>query len=75
VFIGVDPVKLTNLSMALSAASLPVAIIPFLVLMNDEKYLGEHTNGWLGNLAILLVSLLAGVLAVVSIPLEILGGS
>jgi Mn2+/Fe2+ NRAMP family transporter len=61
--------------MALTAASLPVAIVPFLVLMNDRKYLGEHRNGWLGNLAILIISLLAGVVAVVSIPLEIIGGS
>ena len=73
--IGIDPVKLTNFSMALTAASLPVAIIPFLVLMNDEEYLGEHTNGWFGNIAILLVALLAGVLAIVSIPLQIAGGS
>lgn len=75
VFIGVDPVKLTNLSMALTSATLPVAIFPFLVLMNDEKYLGEHTNGWIANIAILAVSLLACVLAIVSIPLEIAGGS
>ena len=74
VFIGIDPVKLTNLSMALTSATLPVAIFPFLVLMNDEKYLGEHTNGWFGNVAILLVTLLAAVLAIVSIPLEIAGG-
>lgn len=72
---GIDPLKLTTLSMALTAASLPVAIIPFLVLMNDRRYLGEHTNGWLGNLAILVVSVLASVVAIVSIPLEIAGGS
>lgn len=75
VLLGVDPLKLTNLSMALTAASLPVAIIPFLVLMNDEKYLKEHTNHWLGNIAILVISVLAGIVAVVSIPLEIIGGS
>jgi Mn2+/Fe2+ NRAMP family transporter len=75
VLFGIDPLKLTNLSMALTAASLPVAIVPFLVLMNDENYLGEHTNGWLGNLAILMISVLAGIVAIVSIPLEIFGGS
>jgi Mn2+/Fe2+ NRAMP family transporter len=61
--------------MALTSATLPVAIFPFLVLMNDQKYLGEHTNGWPSNIAILLIALLAGVLAIVSIPLEIAGGS
>jgi Mn2+/Fe2+ NRAMP family transporter len=75
ILIGVDPVKLTNLAMALTSATLPVAIFPFLVLMNDQKYLGEHTNGWPSNIAILLIALLAGVLAIVSIPLEIAGGS
>jgi Mn2+/Fe2+ NRAMP family transporter len=75
VVIGLDPLKLTTLSMALTAASLPVAILPFLVLMNDQRYLGEHTNGWLGNLSILVVSIVASVVAIVSIPLEIAGGS
>ena len=75
VVVGLDPLKLTMLSMALSAASLPVSIVPFLVLMNDRNYLGEHTNGWLGNLSILVVSVLASVVALVSIPLELAGGS
>jgi Mn2+/Fe2+ NRAMP family transporter len=75
VLVGIDPLQLTNLSMALTAASLPVAIVPFLVLMNDRNYLGEHTNGWFGNVAILVISVLAGVVALVSIPLEIFGGS
>ena len=75
VLVGLDPLKLTTLSMALTAASLPVSIVPFLVLMNDKSYLGEHTNGWLGNLSILVISVLASVVALVSIPLEIAGGS
>jgi Mn2+/Fe2+ NRAMP family transporter len=75
VVIGLDPLKLTTLSMALTAASLPVAIVPFLVLMNDERYLREHTNGWLGNLSILVVTVLASIVAIVAIPLEIAGGS
>jgi len=75
VLVGLDPLKLTTLSMALTAASLPVSIVPFLVLMNDRSYLGEHTNGWLGNFSILVISVLASVVALVSIPLEIAGGS
>jgi Mn2+/Fe2+ NRAMP family transporter len=75
VLVGLDPLKLTTLSMALTAASLPVSIVPFLVLMNDKDYLGEYTNGWLGNLSILIVSVLASIVAIVSIPLEIAGGS
>jgi Mn2+/Fe2+ NRAMP family transporter len=75
VLAGIDPLKLTNLSMALTSASLPFAIVPFLVLMNDTKYLREHTNGWLGNAAILVISVVAGIVAIIAIPLEIIGGS
>ena len=72
--LGADPLKLTQISMALTAASLPVGVLPFLILMNDREYLGEHVNGWLSNGVVLFVSLMAGVLAIVSIPLELLGG-
>jgi Mn2+/Fe2+ NRAMP family transporter len=71
--IGVDPLKMTNISMALTAASLPVGIFPFLILMNDREYLGEHTNGRVGNAVVMGISALAAVLAVVSIPLELFG--
>jgi Mn2+/Fe2+ NRAMP family transporter len=74
VTIGVDPLRLTNLSMVLSAATLPVATLPFLVLMNDRKYVPGHANGRLGNAVVVFVVLLACVLAVVSLPLELVGG-
>lgn len=74
VLFGFDPIKLTNISMALTAASLPIGVFPFLILMNDSEYLGEHTNGHLGNAVVLLISALAALLAIVSIPLEIIGG-
>jgi Mn2+/Fe2+ NRAMP family transporter len=74
VLTGIDPLKLTNLSMALTAAVLPVAIAPFLILMNDPHYMREHTNGWLGNGVVVFVIALAFVLALISIPLEIVAG-
>jgi Mn2+/Fe2+ NRAMP family transporter len=70
---GIDPLKVTILSMALTAATLPVAIAPFIVLMNDEHYLGEHRNGWISNSVVLFVIGLAFVLAIVTIPLELAG--
>jgi Mn2+/Fe2+ NRAMP family transporter len=73
--LGVDPLKLTNISMVLSAAMLPVATLPFLVLMNDPTYVGRHTNGRLANAVVLLVVVLACVLAVASLPLQLVGGS
>jgi Mn2+/Fe2+ NRAMP family transporter len=74
VALGVDVLKLTNFSMALTSASLPVTVLPLLVLMNDRKLLHKHRNGWLGNLALGGIAVLSVVLLVVAIPLQILGG-
>src|SRR5207342_36383 len=34
---GVDPLKLTTVTMVATAASLPLTIVPLLVLMNDDE--------------------------------------
>jgi Mn2+/Fe2+ NRAMP family transporter len=71
---GIDPVKVTIMSMALTAATLPLAIIPFLFLMNDPIYMGKHRNGWLSNSVVAIIIVISFVLAVISIPLQIIGG-
>jgi len=71
---GVDPIQMTVMSMALTSATLPLAIIPFLFLMNDPIYLGKHRNGWVSNTVVAIIVLISFVLAVISIPLEIIGG-
>jgi NRAMP (natural resistance-associated macrophage protein)-like metal ion transporter len=72
--LGVDPIKVTVMSMALTSATLPLAIVPFLFLMNDPIYLGKHRNGWVSNTIVTIIVLISFVLAVISIPLEIMGG-
>jgi Mn2+/Fe2+ NRAMP family transporter len=72
---GVDPLKLTLLTMAVNAAVLPFVTFPILLLMNDRKLLREHRNGWLSNAVVVGVVALSVVLAVVSVPLAVLGGS
>jgi Mn2+/Fe2+ NRAMP family transporter len=72
--LGVDPIKVTMMSMALTAATLPLAIFPFLFLMNDPIYLGEHRNGWVSNSIVAVIIVISFVLALISIPLEIVGG-
>ena len=74
VLTGIDPIKLTNMSMALTSATLPIAILPFLFVMNDASYVENRKNGWLSNAVVGLTIALACVLAVVTLPLEILGG-
>ncbi len=71
---GIDPLQLTLFSMALTAVSLPLVIVPFLVLMNDEQYMGEHRNGWISNSVVIGTIALSFVLAIAAIPLELLGG-
>jgi Mn2+/Fe2+ NRAMP family transporter len=70
---GIDPIKVTIISMALTAATLPLAIVPFLFLMNDPIYLGKHRNGWISNSVVAIIILISFVLAVISIPLQIIG--
>lgn len=71
---GIDPLRLTLITMALYATILPLVITPFLILMNDSHYVGKHRNGWISNTVVIFVIALAFVLAIVAIPLEILGG-
>jgi hypothetical protein len=56
---GPDPLKLTNLSMSLTAATLPIAVVPFLFVMNDSHYLEASTNGRMSNAVVLFSIALA----------------
>jgi Mn2+/Fe2+ NRAMP family transporter len=71
--VGVDPLKLTNFSMMLTAASLPVTVIPMLVLMNDKALVREHHNRWFGNVALGVLSVVTIVVLLSAVPLQILG--
>jgi Mn2+/Fe2+ NRAMP family transporter len=72
---GIDPLKLTIFSMAVTAVSLPITVVPLLILMNDPQYVGENGNHWLANAAVLLISIVACIVALVAIPLQLMGGS
>jgi Mn2+/Fe2+ NRAMP family transporter len=72
--IGFDPLRLTMLSVALTVVIMPLVVLPFLVLMNDEKYVKKHTSGVIGNAFLALLTVLGALLAVVVVPLELLGG-
>ena len=74
VLTGLDPLTITIFSMVLTAATLPVSIVPFLFLMNDRSYVRIYRNGWISNTVVIVIIGLAFVLAVVSIPLQIFGG-
>jgi Mn2+/Fe2+ NRAMP family transporter len=71
---GADPLRLTMISVALTVVVMPAVVLPFLVLMNDERYVKDHTSGPIGNGLLAGLTVFAGLLALVVVPLEILGG-
>lgn len=71
---GIDPLKLTLITVATNAAVLPIVSIPFLLMMNDRRILRQHANGIFSNTFMVVIVLLTLLLAVVSIPLLVLGG-
>jgi hypothetical protein len=42
--------------------------------MNDEEYAGQHTSGPIGNGFLATLTVLGALMAIVVIPLVILGG-
>jgi Mn2+/Fe2+ NRAMP family transporter len=75
---GVDPVKVTEYSIVLSAAALPLTYFPILVIANDVRYMGpDHTNGRALNVlaTVYLVLLVAVSIAVIPLIIITKGGS
>jgi Mn2+/Fe2+ NRAMP family transporter len=72
--LGFDPLKLTMICVALTVVAMPFVVLPFLVLMNDKRYLKEHTSGPIGNVCLAVLTIAAAALALIVVPLEILGG-
>jgi Mn2+/Fe2+ NRAMP family transporter len=72
--LGLDPLRITVFSMAITALILPLIVLPFLVLMNDSKLLGNHRNGRISNAVVCVIIFLSCIIAIVAIPLEIFGG-
>jgi Mn2+/Fe2+ NRAMP family transporter len=72
--IGFDPLKVTLISVALTVVIMPLVVLPFLVLMNDQAYVGRHTSGPIGNGLLATLTVIGALMAVIVIPLEIFGG-
>ena len=74
---GVDPVKVTEYSIVLSAAALPLTYFPILVIANDPDHMGDRTNGRLLNAIGFVYLVVLVVVSAATIPLMIItrGGS
>jgi Mn2+/Fe2+ NRAMP family transporter len=69
---AVDPVKVTEYSIVLSAAALPLTYFPILVIANDPGYMGESTNGRILNTVATLYLVLLVLVSIATIPLMII---
>jgi len=67
-----DPVKITEYSIVLSAAALPLTYLPILLVANDRRYMGDKVNSGLVNALATVYLLLLLVVAVATIPLMVL---
>jgi Mn2+/Fe2+ NRAMP family transporter len=66
--IGFRPVPLIVVAQLVNGLILPIVAVVLLVAMNDRTRLGEHVNGWRGNLigaAVVLLCIVLGVRAIV----------
>jgi manganese transport protein len=67
VLTSIDPIKVTEYSLVLSALTLPLTYFPILVIANDPDYMGERTNSRVGNVfgsVFLVIVLLASAAAI-----------
>jgi Mn2+/Fe2+ NRAMP family transporter len=67
---GIDPLRLTMFSMAVTVLALPIVVGPLVVVMNDHEYLKTHTNGIVSNIAVIVIIGIAFVLALLAIPVQ-----
>jgi manganese transport protein len=67
----IDPVKVTEYSVVLSAVALPLTYFPILVVANDKRYMGDKTNSWASNTIASVYLVLIVVAASATIPLMI----
>jgi len=72
--IGFDPLQVTLISVALTVVIMPIVVLPFLVLMNEAAYVKGHTSGTIANGLLAAMTILGALLALIVVPLEILGG-
>jgi manganese transport protein len=68
---AIDPIKVTEYSIVLSAAALPLTYFPIFVVANDRTYMGDDVNGGFQNMLASAFLVLLVVVALATIPLMI----
>jgi Mn2+/Fe2+ NRAMP family transporter len=68
----VDPVKVTEYSIVLSAAALPLTYFPILVVANDPGYMGDKVNGRIMNAIGFVYLVILTIAALAAVPLIVI---
>jgi Mn2+/Fe2+ NRAMP family transporter len=68
----VDPIKVTEYSIVLSAAALPLTYVPILIVANDPDYMGDKVNSRLSNALASGYLVLICAVSIATVPLMIL---
>jgi Mn2+/Fe2+ NRAMP family transporter len=68
----IDPIKVTEYSIVLAAAALPLTYFPILVVANDRDYMGDKVNSRPLNVVAFAYLVLLLAVAVATIPLMII---
>jgi Mn2+/Fe2+ NRAMP family transporter len=68
---SIDPFKVTETSLVLAAAALPLTYFPILVVANDPVYMGNKTNGKTTNAIGFAYFVLLVIVSIAAIPLMI----
>jgi manganese transport protein len=68
---AIDPIKVTEYSIVLSAAALPLTYFPIFVVANDPDYMRDKVNSRVTNVIASFYMVLLTVVAIATIPLMI----
>jgi Mn2+/Fe2+ NRAMP family transporter len=68
----IDPIKVTEYSIVLSAAALPLTYFPILVIANDPVYVGDKTNTRFTNFVGTIYLFILLLVSIATIPLMII---
>ncbi|MDP9300902.1 MAG: hypothetical protein M3P43_08435, partial [Actinomycetota bacterium] len=68
---AIDPIKVTEYSIVLSAAALPLTYFPILIVANDRTYMGDQINGRITNTIASFYMVILTLVALATIPLMI----
>jgi manganese transport protein len=64
----IDPIKVTEYSIVLSAAALPLTYFPILIVANDPRYLGDRVNSKFTNGLVFAYLVLLTFVSLITIP-------